>query len=742
MSYTGSRPLNILLSLAGGMVLTLACLAPTTSVQAEEGVIEEIVVTATKRGETALMDTPITINVVTGDDLRLREIRGPEDLRTAVSGLYIDEGSSTPRVAIRGVGFDNFNVQAENGVTTYVDGVVIQRTHAVLAGFLDLAQIEVLKGPQGSAFGRNATGGAINLITAKPEQGTSGEVSAGFGSFNRSEVSGVLNFGGDQFAVRLSGSYENDDGYITNLATGNDELNGKEQTLGRIALSWVPTDRFSLDYSLSLSSYEFVAPGQDHSTAGSAAAAAGFGTFVLGLTPLVTPPTGTVDDRYVVVNSIDPYTDREMDLHALTLDFDLGWATLKSITGYIDFGSTWTSDVGLPSGFAEGLVRVRYSRTYSEQFSQELLLSGSTERFNWVTGLYYLEEEAYDDGEFDLNIAAPALPIGTIFKNLSGQDLTSYAVFADGQLMLTDRSRLNAGIRWTDDTKEATGTQRTIVTPFFTVPGASIEHLEVSDDSITWQVGLEYDLSDDIFTYARIAEGYKAGGINNSASSYYLPEELISFEVGAKGELANSFTFSLAGFYSNYENIQLFINRPENPGVPDITNAGEATIAGFDLDVDWRPADSFSFDAQITWLTEAQYEDFVAFDGVRGVVTDFSGGDLNRSPEFTGVFGANLYGSLTDRVELSARIELYVTSSIAYSFLHEYRPEGALTQDGYQLVNLFVSATIDENWELRAYGKNVGDEFYITTAVEGVPGFQYAIHGRPDEYGLELRYKF
>lgn len=715
---------------------------PLAPAAQDQGFLEEVIVTSTKRGATALSDTAITVNVVTGDELRLREVRGPDDLRTAVSGVYVDEGSSTPRVAIRGVGFDNFNVQAENGVTTYVDGVVIQRTHAILTGFLDLAQVEVLKGPQGSAFGRNATGGAINLITAKPEEGFSGEVSGGYGSFDRREAEAVFNYGGDKFGVRLAGSYEEDEGFITNLVTGNDELGAKEQYLGRIVLSLNPADNFSLDYSLGIYSYETDAPGQDHTTARSAGTGASLGGLV-GLTPLVNPVTGVLDDGYTVVNSIDPFTDREMYLHALTAELDLGWATLKSITGYIDFDSLWTSDVALPGGFAEGLVRVRFTDTTSEQFSQEVLLSGTTDRLNWVAGFYYLDEEAFGHGEFDFNIAAPplgGLPIGTILENMSGQDLTSYAFFGDGQFELTDRLRLNGGIRWTDDEKKATGNQRNIVTPIFTIPGASLAELEVSDESVTWQAGLEFDVTDEIMTYFRAAEGYKAGGINNSAATRYLPEELISYEIGAKGILSDNFSFAVAGFYSTYENIQLFINPPDNPGQANIVNAASATIAGIDLEVDWSLTDILSIDAMTTYLADAAYDEFMAVDF--GVLTDFSGDQLTRSPEFTGIFGVNLFHSLNDRVDLSARAELYVTSEIAFSLLHDVRAPGALTQDGYELVNFFVTATLDDQWDLRVYGKNIGNRFYRTTMVEGVPGTQYGIHGRPDEYGFELRYRF
>ena len=727
--------------------LALGCVLSTSAVVAQEGAIEEIIVTATKRGDTALMETPISINVVTGEDLKFRQIRNLEDLRSSVSGVYIDEGSSIPKISIRGIGLDNFNVQAENGITTYVDGVIIQRANAALGGFLDLAQVEVLKGPQGSAFGRNATGGSINLITAKPQEGFSGELSGGFGSFSGKSFGGVLNNGGETFGIRVAASYETDDGYMTNLVTGNDELGAKDQTLARLSLSWNPSDSVSVDYSLSYFDYEFTGPGQTYTSAGAAAGAAGLGT-LLGLTPLSTPLTNVLNDDYTIVNRHDPITDRESTLHALTVEFDLGGVTLKSITGYMDFESLWRSDVAFPSAFAEGLISVTRSDTESEQFSQEFLLSGSSDKFNWVTGVYYLDEEARDEGEFNLSIS-PALPPGTVFRNPgNGQNLESFAVFADGQLSLTDRTRLNAGVRWTDDEKEGFGRRRDIMFGGVVLaPGTSLAGASVSDSTVTWQVGLEYDVSDDIFTYIRIAEGYKAGGINNSSANnnpnfIYQPEELLAYEVGIKGNLTDNLILSASAFYNDYENIQLFVNPPSNPGTPEILNAAAATIAGIELDGTWNATEALSFDAKVTWLSKAEYDDFAAFDGISGGDVDHSGEALNRSPDFTGVFGVNWFSSLSDRVDFTARAEVYTMSEVAFSFLHHVRPPGALEQDGYELVNLYLTATIDDQWDVRAYAKNITDEFYVASAAEGAPGFQYGSSGRPDEYGLEVRFRF
>ena len=148
----------------------------------------------------------------------------------------------------------------------------------------------------------------------------------------------------------------------------------------------------------------------------------------------------------------------------------------------------------------------------------------------------------------------------------------------------------------------------------------------------------------------------------------------------------------------------------------------------------------FSIDAQFTWLAEADYDEFLVNDF--GVDQDLSGDQLTRSPEFTAVLGGNWHHTLNDRVQLTARAEVYMISKVVFSILHDLRPDGALSQDGYELVNIYLSATIDDKWDVRAYAKNIGDEFYISSATEGVPGFQYGIHGRPDQYGLEVSLRF
>lgn len=715
---------------------------------------EGIIIVQGKRGATDLSSTAGTVNVITADDLKNREIRSPEDLRTAVSGVYIDEGSSTPRIAIRGVGFDNFQIQAENGVTTYMDGVVIQRTQAVLGAFNDLAQIDVLKGPQGSAFGRNATGGSINLITQKPEEGFSGEIGVTYGSFDRIKAGGVLNYGSDVAGIRVSGFYEDQDGYYTNTVTGN-RLGGKEQIVFRTVANAEPTDNLSLTYTMNYTDTKGSANGNAYTTQAAADFAASYAQIFPGqftsLLPAGQPVTEVADDRYVVANRIDPFNENQSFFHALNAELDLGGVTLKSTTGLIFFDSNWGSDVSAPTAFAEGLVSVPRFEVGSTQFSQEFLLNGESDFLDWVVGAYYLTERVTDQTDIIISslavFGAVGLPVGTTISIDNGQKLESYAFFADGQFNLTDSFRLNAGLRWTSDQKEAFGTGQTIDVAgggFFIIPGASLDGISVKSDKLTWQFGLEYDFTDDVFGYARVARGFKAGGINNNDGLTYQPETLDSYEIGVRADLY-PVNFALSAFYNKYKDIQVF-TAPPGAAVPVILNAASGTIAGLDFEGSVEIVEGLSIDTRITWMPEAEYDAFVATDPLSATPADYSGQRLNRSPEFTGVFGINYDSDVSDMWSINARAELYTTSSIAFNHNALLRP-AELTQSGYSLINLNFGVTYDDRIDLRFYGKNIGNQFYLTTIVEGscvttLGCFQYGSFGRPDEWGAELRFRF
>ncbi len=753
---TSSNLKTRLLATAGvAMVMTSAPAWAQDDVAEDD---ENVIIVEGKRGATDLSVTAGTVNVLTGDDLTNREIGNPEDLRTAVSGVYIDEGSSAPRISIRGVGFDNFQVQAENGVTTYMDGVIIQRTGAALGAFNDLAQIDVLKGPQGSAFGRNATGGSINMITKKPEDGFTGEIGITYGSFDRIKAGGVLNYGSDVAGIRVSGFYEDQNGFYTNTVTGN-KLGGKEQIVFRVVANAEPTDNLSLTYTMNYIDFKGSSNGNAYTTQASADFAASYAALLPGqfnsLLPRVSQ-TEVADDRYVVANRFDPFSENQNFFHALNAELDLGGVTLKSITGLIHFDSLWGSDVSAPTAFAEGLVSVPQFKVGSTQFSQEFLLNGESDFLDWVVGAYYLRERATDETFFDFNslaILGPSgFPVGTQVFIDNGQKLESYAFFADGQFKITDRFRLNAGLRWTNDKKEAFGAGQVARLPFpgipdiplTALPGNSLDGLSVKSDKLTWQFGLEYDFTDDVFGYLRVARGYKAGGINNNDGATYLPETLDSYEAGIRVDLY-PVNFALAAFYNKYKDIQVFVT-PPGGSTPAIVNAASGTIAGVDFEGSIEIVEGLSIDTRLTWMPEAEYDNFTGVDPLSRGATDYSGFRLSRSPEFTGVFGINFNSDVSDKWSVNARAELYTTSSIAFNQSAFLRP-AELTQSGYSLINLNFGVTYDDRIDLRLYGKNIGNQFYLTTIVEGscVPTlgcFQYGSYGRPDEWGAELRFRF
>lgn len=749
------RKLGGMLLGALGAAAMVPSFASAQQASSGENSTDEIVVTATRFGDTVLSRTAVSADVVTGAQLEQRQVSTPEDLMHTTSGVYIDQGSSTPRVAVRGVSFDNFQVQAENGVTSYIDGIVVLRPQAQLAGFTDLDRVEVLKGPQGSAFGRNSTGGSINYITHRPEPGYHGSVNAGVGSFNREEYGLMLNYGTDTFGVRVAAQSDEDDGYVTNLVTGSDDLNSRDSFGGRLALQWRPTQALEVNYFYNYYDLESGGPATGYVTALDAATQAGTIAYN-GLTPVnpSVPATAVADDSYTVINSFDPHTAFTAQLHGLNIVYDFGGVTLTSITGYLDFSQSWRSDVAAPSNTVEGLVRTNYFRPSSDQFSQELLLNGSNDLLRWVAGAYYLTEQVLDNTNYDFNF--PGCD-GTVFPSgdlcdvtlSNGQETQSYAVFGNTQWNVTSQFRVNAGLRWTHDEKEASGATGTFrisrsdgvdIPGGVNVPGISLNGIQESDESVTGEFGFEYDFTDTMFGYVRYSHGYKAGGINNNDGGIYGPESIDAYEAGLKGSLFDrSLRYSASLFYNDYSDIQAFISAVGNP-IPTIVNAGQAEIYGADFDLDWRANDWLSFDAALSYLPKAEYTEFMAVDAFTGLLTDYSGAQLPRAPELSGIIGVNFDTTLSDDWSLLARIENYHTSDIVFNQAALLRPE-SLTQPGYDLVNAYITLTYDDHVDFRIFGKNLGDQFYRTGIVETV-GSHYAEFGRPTEIGAEIKYRW
>ena len=366
------------------------CVAPA---MAQEGVLEEILVTASKRGATSLMDTAVTARVVTGEQIDMRAIENVEGMQYQTPGMVVDQGSTAPKIAIRGVGHNSFLLTAESGVTIYSNDILLGRTQGILGAFFDQERVDVLKGPQGTAFGRNATGGSINFISRRPHEGMSVEVGVGGGNYGKQEAHGIFNYGGDTFGLRVGARYNEDDGYAENKTYGTD-LNAVEQTIIKSGFSFTPSDNFDgllrVDYT-------------DEETTRSAQGIGGVEPFSPAVD--VFGANGSFDEGedYEVFNDVDPFQDTETLLTSLTLDWDIGGLNLRSITGFytVDWHSAGDNDN----------TDIQFTNTPnyeqdSDQFTQEFVLSGSADTIDWLAGIYYLQEEVEQKVTIDF---APAL---------------------------------------------------------------------------------------------------------------------------------------------------------------------------------------------------------------------------------------------------------------------------------------------------------------------------------------------
>lgn len=744
----------------------------------QSAVLEEIFVTASKRGQTNLQETAVTATVITAEQLKTRDIRNVSDLQFLTPGLIVDDSAAAPKVSIRGVGYDASLIHAENGVAVYTDDVIIQRAQAITAAFFDLERVDVLKGPQGTSFGRNANGGSVNYISQRPVEGTEGEAGIGFGSFGKQTAYGIFNQGSEKYGFRIGAKHHEDDGFAKNLTTGED-INGKESTTVKGSFSFAPTEDFEGIFRATYFDEDFNGPAVTVVSAEPFSLPALFGG-----TPAFDP-----NENYEVQSDLGNRQQSEITTASLHLDWDIGELNLRSITGYQDGDFIIQNDAdhsNLP------FVDVPFNDFVSDQFSQEFILSGSAgDKMDWLVGAYYLTEEVTQD--VDIDFLLPLSPAGVSVNMNDTQDLTSKAVFAQGIWNISDTTRLIAGVRYTEDNKEIDYDQEIVLGPLampafnglgidFTgiipaafVPGLSIptcqESFDETWDDTTWDLTLERNLSDESFAYAKVNTGFKAGGYNNTAcDTGYEPEQITAYEIGYKGTFNDGgLILSTSAFYYDYEDIQV-LQVEAFPGVSATTavvdNAAEAEVYGIDIELRAALTDNISADVGLSWVPTAEYKEFFSVDALdlfsidgdpltTPATLDLSGNRLNRAPEYSATLGLNYESDLgSSGWNMKGRLELYIVDDIAFSPFD--RPnsfssfvglpglvEDANIQAGYELLNAYLSFNYGDDWTVSLYGKNLTDEYYLTGIIEN-PGPQH-IHGdfgRPREFGVQLVYRF
>jgi iron complex outermembrane receptor protein len=673
----------------GVSLMPAKSLAQDASADANSGELQEIVVTAQKRSEN-LQKVPIAVAAIDSQRLLQAGVQSAQGLAAALPGLQLLNiaGNTTPRV--RGVGSGFTAAGYESPVATYVDGVYRGYGADANLDMSDVTQVSLIKGPQGTLFGRNATGGVLQITTREPEQEFSGSFRVGLDNYltlrGDSFVTGGLS---DTVAASLALSYTHQGrGWGENLFTGNDTYKIKRSFSARGKVKADLGD--STDVTIAADYTSRAGP-----------IATNFHVFPgLGAAFMTSPAPAR---KWDVNNSSDTFNRFSGGGGSLTFNHDLGFAKFSSITAYRDahnpFGFT---AVPVPTAIFDAIIEEK-----SRQFTQELQLSNTNGPLVWTIGAYYFYNKAT---QTQRSIFHPVLGLPFSEQDFpTAVTADSYAAFAQGTYTILPTTRFTAGFRYTWQTTRFAGSE-ILVFPtgpltLFTVPTGERSNFKKP----TWRLSLDHDLAEDITGYISYNRGVKSGGYNlrSPRTGAYQPEQLDAYEIGLKSLLdARRIRLNLAGFYYKYKNIQVpkFVN-----GTAEIDNGAAATIYGIDADFEARLTSQFSLNGGATWL-HTKFDAFpesstsVLLPGnIPGpaIPFDASGNAIPMSPRFTYVIGAT-YTVPTG----SGDVAFNVNDSYNSGFYGE--ADNVLRQKAYHFVNASVTWTSENKaFVARLYANNI-----------------------------------
>ncbi len=694
------------------------------SVSAEAGSdgLQEIIVTAQKREE-SLQKAPISIAAFTAADLEKASITEISDLRSQVPSLQITphpNSGITTRIFMRGVGNNDDQITQDPSVAVYVDGIYVARTQGMVNEVAELERVEVLRGPQGSLYGRNATGGAINFITRAPQLNEWRiKQTVTVGNYNHLRSRTNINVPiGDTLALDAGYMYLKRDGYVKNRGTGVERFGDQRREAWRAALLWQPSDSFSLRYSYDRSELDdtpvFMAPVPLYPGVG------------------VRPTAGSP-----LVNNLRT-NEALAQGHNLTATWEVSDAlTIKSISGYRKLHS-WTNQNYLAGVLGQFAALETVNQVDQEQYSQELQAIGEIgSRLEYILGLYYFDEKG--DG-FDDTYTPPRRQRTERTLGIENEAIAVYGQATYTPPILDDRLRLTAGLRWSRDKREAS-LQETVITPASTVVGPTTP-ASTSFSNLSPTLIAAFDVNPNVNVYGKVVRGYKSGGFNIRASTRarfsagFKPETLTSYEVGLKSMwFDNRVRFNVAGFISDYRDIQVNTRSDANVvGITDVLNAGEARVKGIELDVTARPVRGLTLSASYSYLTGKYLR-----------VIDVTGEDrsnffrfINMAPH-TVTAKAEYQFPPTSFGQLSANVDYYHQGLITTS-----TSDPRYKVAGYGLLDARLTLAdiplAGGEWRVSAFGRNLTDkEYYISHFNTGAPS---AFFGQPRTYGLEISLEY
>ena len=763
--------------LAGPAFALMIGLCTSVPAIAGEAVIEEIIVTAQKR-EQALQDTPISVTAFTGRTIEDLGFRQSVDITTQTPNFnvgYPNGDTGVPALFIRGVGLNDFAVLNQGPVASYVDEVYVSSNAAQIFQLLDVDRVEVLRGPQGTLYGRNANGGAVNYYSRRPGDEWNGWARAGFGDWSSTKFEGAI--GGpvtDALGVRFAALKTDSKGWMRNRFTGNRQQ-GVDELAWRLLLDFAPNDKF--DALLNIHGGETKSDSVQYRHLGTWPEPFFFGdncadSAIQNFDCVDIVGYSEYDvSNYIGGGEVDPvpgYKEGNYDYEdtndtsfwgvSLNLNWEIGNdLTLTSITAFdeVDDFRPEETDAG-PADVLTGVLGVE-----QETFSQELRISQVKDGWNWLAGVYYLDDQADDRTSFDLlrllrpgligvddpAVCGPDVPAGNptgfcpdqfVFEQISAtrQNIKSFAIYGDASFDLAERWRLSLGLRYTDEEVEHAAAF------FYDEPAAGSPLITSSDektsfDNVSGRVVLDFRVTDEVLLYGSIANGFKAGGIQSTTDGSFPfdEEELISYEAGFKWQTpSGKIQLNGAVFFYDYTDMQVFqfvnVGNPPTP-ISLLTNASDAETTGAELEFQWLPTDNLYISMGLG-LLDAEYKDFVDDLG-----NDFSGNKITLAPDLS-FNGLAQYDIPTDIGTFTLQLDWIYQDKVYFDSLNNE----LLSEDSYWLWNGRIAWAPSDEWELALWGRNLGNEEYLSYAFDlSFFGFHEQMLGTPRMVGFEVTFR-
>lgn len=748
---TRKTAIALAVSTAGTLGVTL----PQLSQAQASGALEEIVVTARKREE-SLQDVGLAVSALSKTEISRMFSRDLTDLASVSPNLIIDDTAQGPggvaAIFIRGIGVADVEKNFDPAVGVVVDGIFLGANAGSLLRGIDMASVEVLRGPQGTLFGRNTIGGLINVSRTQPTGELGLKLRGGIEDYSTYYADAILNFGiTDDLAAKVTlGLRDQQDGYYDNVTTGEDGIGANDYQTYGINLLWNATDDLELEFTyqveetdqdtppllntgqqrhLFCSQFGYCSPSDDKPITGDRLAIAQVGLKPPGAPANRENPFVQYDSSEAVPTPMDASFDTD------AWAFEARWNLNDSYRIDYLYGH-WESDEEITSNW-DGTPELLFGTTRPARYDQdshELRLTyDSGERFSFVSGLYYWES-SYD---IDLNSWIGFNPYGTLLDlyQYSEQNTESVAIFFEGDYSVTDQLTVTLGGRYTEDEKESKqfGLVNTITDPF-------TDHPSEKWDEFTPRLGVRYEIDEDMMVFGTYSKGYRSGGFNGRVASLeearepFDTETVDNFEVGIKSEwFEKSLRLNANIFYMEYDDKQEELQLPSDSDTGQktvVTNASTATIQGIEIDVQAYVNENLSIRGNLGYL-DTEYDDFQYTD-LEGGTVDLSDLEFRRAPDFIGTIDATYEWDVSGG-------QAWVRG--AYHYIGEHfvnvtnSPE--LENDAQNIFDASVNFT-KEGFTISLFGRNLSDEDGYTHGYDVAGLWSYASTRAPRTYGVEV----